>query len=132
VSTAAFIGIVQTLVGHDAILGSKLLRYGTNALGILLAICGAALLTASFGWRYLAAFLTAGLSAGVSASLLVFRALWASSAAMIEIGEASVFTFLYYALTTGLCSGLLAGASGVLIYAVWRLRKASRIPGLPQ
>ena len=110
------VGTIQILVVSTTIMVTKFFRYMIGACGLLLAALGMILLMGSYGRNYLKFFLACGLLVGVPISLIAFREFWIRSAEMIEIGEASVFTFLYHAFTLGYFYGLFAGIIGVIVY----------------
>ena len=131
-SMGPFLGAIQTMVPViGPMLVSRFLRYATSALGMLLIACGVTLLATSFGRAYLQFFLSFASITGVPVAFTVFRAMWIASAEMIEIGEASVFTFLYWALAYGFCYGLVGGILGLIICRLWRAGKPVSRPPTP-
>lgn len=119
------VGTIQIRILESWIFLNRSLRYATSALGLLLVASGVALLTASFGRGYLYVFLTLGFLVGAPASFITFREFSIRSAEMLEIGEASALTFLYWAGVEGFFWGLPAGILGVIAYRLWK-RKALR------
>ena len=112
--------ITFMLFGTSTVIVSKFLRYATSACGVTLIVLGMTLLIASFGRGYLKAFLTLGFLVGLLVSLTVFRAHWIWSWHMVEIGETTPLTFLYWAALWGAFYGLIAGIIGAVAYHVLR------------
>lgn len=104
------------------LVSSKFMHYGLLGLGQLLAVIGAGFFVSSFGRGYLMAFLIAGLLVGIPLSFTIYREFCVRSWGMVEIGETTPLTFVYWAVMGAMFYGLIAGTLGTVVYYILRGR----------